>query len=91
MVNISLSPDKAKAVKFLEDIVKKTLKKSVLKAARKGKAPSKVVAEDTSVGGDKGSKANFWGWIRYFWKEYVDGVDEQANVDPLKGGIDFVV
>ena len=41
VVNISLSPDESKAVKFLEDAVKKTLRKPVLKAARKGKAPSK--------------------------------------------------
>ena len=41
VVNISLSPDESKAVKFLEDEVKKTLRKPVLKAARKGKAPSK--------------------------------------------------
>ena len=41
VVNISLSPDKSKAVKLLEDAVKKTLRKPVLKAARKGKAPSK--------------------------------------------------
>ena len=61
MVNISLSPDKAKAVKFLEDVVKKTLKKSVLKAARKGKAPNEEITEDTSVGGDKGFRVNFWG------------------------------
>ena len=59
-----MSPDEAKAVKFLEDMVKKTLKKLVLKATRKGKAPNEEVLEDTSVGGDKGSKANFWGWIR---------------------------
>ena len=59
-----MSPDEAKAVKFLEDMVKKTLKKLVLKATRKGKTPHEEVLEDTSVGGDKGSKANFWGWIR---------------------------
>ena len=91
MVNISLSPNEAKAVKFLEDVVKKTLKKSVLKAARKGKATSEVVAKDTSVGGDKGSRANFWGWIRYFWREYADGMDEEANTDYLKKGTDFAV
>ena len=49
--------------------MKKTLKKSILKAARKGKAPSEEVLEDTNVGeevpedtnvgGDKGSRANF--------------------------------
>jgi len=66
VVNISLSPDESKAMKFLEDAVKKTLKKLVLKATRKGKAPSDEVPEDTSVGGDKGSRANFWAWIRYF-------------------------
>ena len=59
VVNISLSPDESKAVKFLENAVKKTLKKPVLKAARKGKASSEEVPEDTSVGGDKGSRANF--------------------------------
>ena len=91
VVNISLSPDESKAVKLLEDAVKKTLKKLVLKAARKGKAPSKEVPEDASIGGDKGSKANFWGWIKYFQREYVDGVDEEANTDSLKEGIDFVV
>ena len=68
VVNISLSPDESKVVKFLDDAVKKTLKKPVLKAARKGKAPSEEVLEDTSVDKDKGSKANFWGWIRYFWR-----------------------
>ena len=41
VVNISLSPDESKAMKFLEDAVKKTLRKLVLKAVRKGKAPSK--------------------------------------------------
>ena len=59
VVNISLSPDEAKAKKFLKDVVKKTLKKLVLKAIRKGKAPSEEVPEDTNVGRDKGSKANF--------------------------------
>ena len=39
VVNISLSPEESKAVKFLEDAVKKTLKKLFLKTARKGKAP----------------------------------------------------
>ena len=66
VVNISLSLNESKAVKFLEDVVKKTLKKPVLKATRKGKAPNEEVLEDTSVGEDKGSRANFWGWIRYF-------------------------
>ena len=60
VVNISLSLDKSKAVKFLEEAVKKTLKKSVLKAAKKGKAPSDEIPEDTNVGRDKGSRANFW-------------------------------
>ena len=46
-------------MKFLEDAVKKTLKKPVLKVVRKGKALKEEVLEDTSVGGDKGSKANF--------------------------------
>jgi len=50
VVNVSLSPDKSKAVKFLEDSVKKTLKKPVLKAARKGKSPSEEVPKDTGVG-----------------------------------------
>jgi len=59
VANISLSPDEAKAVKFLEVAVKKTLKKLVLKAARKRKAPSEEMPENTSVGGDKSSKANF--------------------------------
>ena len=58
-VNISLSPNESKAVKFLEDALKKTLKKLVLKAARKGKAPSEEVPKDTSFGKDKGSSANF--------------------------------
>ena len=91
VVNISLSPDESKAIKFLEDAVKKTLKKPALKAARKGKASSEEVPKDTSVGGDKGSRANFWGWIRYFWREYADGMDEEANGDSLKEGTDFVV
>ena len=59
VVNISLSPDVSKAMKFLEDVVKKTLKKPVLKATRKGKAPSEEVPKDTNVGRDKASKANF--------------------------------
>ena len=91
VVNISLSPNEAKAEKFLEDVVKKTLKKIVLKAVRKGKTPNEEVPEDTSVSGDKGSKANFWGWIRYFWREYADGMDKEANTNSLKEGIDFVV
>ena len=66
VVNISLSHNEAKAVKFLEDAMKKTLKKPVLKAVRKWKTPNEKVQEDTSVGGDKGPRANFWGWIRYF-------------------------
>ena len=51
VINISLSLDESKAVKFLEDAVKKTLKKPVLKVARKGKAPNEEVLEDAS---DKG-------------------------------------
>ena len=43
VVNIALSPDEAKTVKFLEDSVKKTLKKLLLKATRKGKALSEEV------------------------------------------------
>ena len=66
VVNISLSPDKSKVVKFLEDAVKKTLKKPILEVVRTGKAPSDEVPEDTTVGGDKGFRANFLGWIRYF-------------------------
>ena len=66
VVNISLSPDELKVVKFLKDAVKKTLKKPVLKVARKGKAPCEEVPKDTSVREVKGSRANFWGWIRYF-------------------------
>ena len=46
-------------MKFLEDVIKKTLKKLVLKAVRKGKAPSGELPEDTSISGDKGSRANF--------------------------------
>ena len=91
VANIALSLGEAKAVKFLEDTVKKTLKKSVLKAARKGKTLSEEVLEDTSVGGDKGSRANFWEWIRSFWREYANGVDEEANSDSLKESTDFVV
>ena len=64
VANIALSPDEAKAVKFLEDVVKKTLKKPFLMVTRKGKAPNEKVLENTSMGGDKGSRANFWGWIR---------------------------
>ena len=90
-VNISLSLDEAKVVKFLEDAVKKTLKKPVLKAARKGKAFSKEVTKDTGVGEDKGSRANFCEWIRYFWREYIDGMDEEANADSLKEGTDFII
>ena len=60
VANIALSPDEAKAVKFLEDVVKKTLKKPFLMVTRKGKAPNEKVLENTSVGGDKGSRANFW-------------------------------
>ena len=59
VVNIPLSPDETKVVKFLEDAVKKTLNKLVLMVARRGKAPSEEVPKDTSFGGDKGSKANF--------------------------------
>lgn len=43
VVNIFLSPNEAKAVKFLEYAMKKTLKKPVLKAVRKGKTPSEKV------------------------------------------------
>ena len=55
VVNISLSPDESKTVQFLVDVVKKTLKKPFLKAARKRKAPSEEVTKDTGVGRDKGS------------------------------------
>ena len=48
-------------MKFLKDAIKKTLKKPILKVARKGKAPNEEVLEDTSVGGDKGFRASFWG------------------------------
>ena len=44
---------------MLKDVMKKTLKKLVLKATRKVKAPSEQVPEDTNVGRDKGSRANF--------------------------------
>lgn len=91
IVNIFLSPDEAKVMKFLENTKKKTLKKPTLKQARKGKAHSEEVLEDTSVGRDKGSRANFWVWIRYFWREYSDGMDEEANADSLKEGTSFVV
>ena len=91
VVNISLSPDKSKAMKFLEDAMKKTLKKPILKVAKKRKAPSDEIPEDTNVGGDKSSRANFWEWIKYFRREYANGVDEEANGDSLKEGIDFVV
>ena len=59
VANISLSPDESKFVKFLEYVVNKTLKKPILKATKRGKAPSKEVLENTSIGGDKGSRANF--------------------------------
>ena len=59
VANIFLSLDEARAVKFLEDVIKKTLKKLVMKAVRKGKAPSGELPEDTSISGDKGSRANF--------------------------------
>ena len=91
VVNISLSPDKSKAVTFLEDAMKKTLKKPILKVAKKRKAHSDEIPEDTNVGEDKSSRANFWGWIKYFWREYVDGVEEEANGDSLKEGTHFVV
>ena len=91
MAKISMSSYEAKVVNFLKDVVKKTLKKPILKATRKGKAPSEEVLEDTSVGGDKGFKANFQGWIRYFWREYADGVDEEVDTNSLKEGTNFVV
>jgi len=59
VANIPLSSEEAKIVKFLEDAVKKTLKKPILITARKGKAPSEELLEDINVGGDKGSRANF--------------------------------
>ena len=65
--------------------------KPILKAVRKGKAPNEEALEDTSVGGDKGSKVNFWEWIRYFWRKYADGVDEKAYTNSLKEGTNFVV
>jgi len=39
--------------------VKKTLNKPILKATRKGKAPSDEVLEDISASVNKGSEANF--------------------------------
>lgn len=71
VANISLSPDEAKTENFVEDAVKKILKKPVLKATRKAKASSKEVPEDTSVGGNKGSRVNFWGWIRYLGRSML--------------------
>lgn len=59
MVNIPLSSEETKFVKFLEVTVKKTLKKPILKVARKGKAPNEEAMDDTNVSGDKGSKTNF--------------------------------
>ena len=59
VANISLSPDEAKSVKFLEEAVKFFLKKPILKAARKRKAPSDEVLEDINVAVDRGSRANF--------------------------------
>lgn len=44
-----------------------------------------------SVGVDKGCKVNFWGWIRYFLREYADGMNEEASLDSLKEGTNFVV
>ena len=41
VVNIPLSLDESKVVKFLKDVVKKTLKKLVLKAVRRGKPQAK--------------------------------------------------
>ena len=93
VANISFSPDKAKAMKFLEDAVMKTLKKPVLKVARKGKAPTEEVLEDTSVGGANGSWVTFGDGLdtsRGSMK-YVDGMDEEANSDSSKEGTDFVV
>nr|XP_023923954.1 uncharacterized protein LOC112035356 [Quercus suber] len=55
------------------------------------KAPSKEVLEDASVGSDKGSRNNFWGWIRNFMNEYVDGVDEETSLNSLKEGTNFIV
>lgn len=81
----------AKTMKFLKDAVKKNLKKPILKATKKGKAPSEEVLDDSSVGGDNDSRANFWGWIRFFWREYANGVDEDAKADLLKKDSDFVV
>ena len=78
-------------MKFLEDAIKKTLKKPNLKAVMKGKAPSDEMLEDISASVDKGSRANFWGWIRYFQREYADGMDEEASPDSLKEGANFVV
>ena len=49
VINIPLSFNESKAVKFLKDAVKKTLKKTVLKAARKGKAPSEEVVGKIDV------------------------------------------
>lgn len=59
VTNIPLTSKEAKTMKFLKDAVKKNLKKPILKAAKKGKAPSEEVLDDSSVGGDNGSKANF--------------------------------
>ena len=49
MANISLSLDKAKAMKFLKDAVKKTPKKPILKAARKGKSSNDEMPKDISL------------------------------------------
>ena len=43
------------------------------------------------LGGDKGSRASLWGWIRYFWREYANGLYEEANANSLKEGTEFIV
>ena len=65
VANIFLSLDEAKAIKFLEDVVRKPWRSQFWKIARKGKAPSDEILEDISASVDKGSRANFWGRIRY--------------------------
>ena len=77
-------------MKFLEDAMKKTLKKLVLKATRKGKALCEEVLKNVSMGGDKDLRANFWGWIKYFRREYGDGIDEYTNDGTLMEGTNFV-
>ena len=98
--NIQLSNEEVETIKYLEAAIRKSLLKPILKPPKKGKTTGESFAksqkgekvlDNTVASGDKGSRANFWGWIRYFWRGHAHGMDEEVDNDTLKEGVDYMV